>query len=122
MSICAGSEARSEAKSRGAEPDECYTIGPMANDGPPDLAIEVVVSNPLLDKLDVYAALGVLEVWVWHSPSRDFVLHRLRAGAYHLVTASELLVGLDLELLASFVRAGENHTAPVKSFRQALRR
>ncbi|HEY5948124.1 MAG TPA: Uma2 family endonuclease [Kofleriaceae bacterium] len=113
---------RSEAEARGAEPDECYTIGPKAKDAPPQIAIEVIVASPLFDKLDVYAGLGVAEVWIWHSTSRNFAVHRLRAGRYEAVTSSELLQPLDLGLLASFVRTGENHTALVKSYRAALRR
>jgi Uma2 family endonuclease len=113
---------RSEAHVRGAEPDECYTIGPMGVHALPQLAIEVVVTNPLLDKLDVYAGLGVAEVWIWHSPSRNFAIHRLSAGRYESVGGSDLLSRLDLGLLASFVHAGENHTALVKSYRAALRR
>lgn len=62
----------------------------------PQIAIEIMVSNPLLDKLDVYAGLGVAEVWVWHSPSHAFSLHH-------------------------FVRAGESHTALAKQYRAALR-
>jgi Uma2 family endonuclease len=113
---------RSEARGRGAEPDECYTIGPMGNDALPQIAIEVVVASPLLDKLDVYAGLGVPEVWIWHSPSRKFAVHRLNGNRYQSAGASNLLPRLDLPLLASFVRAGENHTALVKSYRAALRR
>jgi Uma2 family endonuclease len=112
---------RNEARARGAEPDECYSIGPLAADAPPQIAIEVVVSSPLLDKLDVYAGLGVAEVWVWHSPSRNFAVHRLAGGEYEAVASSHLLPALDLGLLASFVRAGENQTALVKSYRVALR-
>lgn len=112
---------RNEARARGAEPDECYSIGPLAPDAPPPLAIEVVVSSPLLDKLDVYAGLGGAEVWVWHSPSRNVAVHRLAAGRYEPVASSQLLPALDLGLLASFVRAGENQTALVKSYRAVLR-
>ena len=117
-----GATFRSEAKARGLEPDECYTIGPKAAGVPPQLAIEVVVSNPLLDKLEVYAGLGVAEVWVWHSTSRNFAVHRLTAGRYEPVASSELLEGLDLAVLGSFVRGGENHTALVKAYRAALHR
>ena len=112
---------RSEAQSRGAEHDECYTLGPMAKDALPQIAIEVVVASPLLDKLDVYAGLGVAEVWIWHSTSRNFAVHRLVQRRYEAVAASQLMPRLDLGLLASFVRAGENHTALVKSYRAALR-
>jgi len=112
---------RSEAEARGVEPDECYTIGPRAKDAPPQIAIEVVVSSPLLDKLDVYAGLGVAEVWIWRSASRNFAVHRLDGRRYESVAASKLLGALDLGLLASFVRSGENHTALVKAYRAALR-
>lgn len=112
---------RSEAKARGAEPDECYTIGPMAEDAPPQIAIEVVVASPLLDKLAVYAGLGVPEVWVWHSTSRNFAVQVLAGDRYQAVPSSRVLPALDLALLASFVRSGENQTALVKSYRAALR-
>ena len=112
---------KSETQVRGAEPDECYTIGPIAADGLPQIAIEVIVSSPLLDKLEVYAGLGVAEVWIWHSPSRNFAVHRLLGGRYEAIAASHVLPALDLGLLASFVRSGENQTALVKSYRAALR-
>src|SRR5262245_25809532 len=34
-----GTTFRREAKERGLEPDECYKLGPLANDGVPDIAI-----------------------------------------------------------------------------------
>lgn len=59
---------------RGLEPDECYYIAneprvrgkreaDLSVDPPPDLAIEVDLSRSAIDKLEVYAALGVPEVW-----------------------------------------------------------
>jgi Uma2 family endonuclease len=113
---------RNEAQARGAEADECYTIGPMGQDAVPQLAIEVVVSSPLLDKLDVYAGLGVAEVWIWHSMSMNFAVHRLTGRKYDPVPSSVLLPAVDLGVLTSFVRSGENQTALVKSYRAALRR
>src|SRR2546421_12578758 len=37
--------------------------GELRTDPPPDLAIEVDVSHSSLDRLGIYAALGVPEVW-----------------------------------------------------------
>lgn len=111
---------RREIEKRGLEPDECYTVGPKLADVPPQIAIEVVVSSPLLDKLDVYAGLGVLEVWVWHSLRRELVVHRLAERRYTAHDRSALLTGLDLGLLAAHVRAGESHIALVKQYRAAL--
>lgn len=65
---------RRRRKQRGLEPDRCYWIAnelPMRgkrhydprNDPPPDLALEVDVTRSSLDRLSIYAALGVPEVW-----------------------------------------------------------
>ena len=110
---------RQEAKRRGLEADECYTLGPLAENGVPDLAIEVVVSSPLVDKLAVYAGLGVAEVWVW--TGGQLVVHRLVGGAYEAREASEVLPALDLDVLARFVVPGENQTRLAKDYQAALR-
>ena len=46
----------------GAEADECFIVGPDARKERPDLAIEVVVSHGGIDKLAIYARLGIREV------------------------------------------------------------
>ncbi len=59
---------------RGLEPDRCFWIASeplvrgkreidLRNDPPPDLAIEIDVSRSSLDRLAIYAKLGVPEVW-----------------------------------------------------------
>ena len=58
---------------RGLEPDECYYFEHEADirgrddidasDPPPDLAVEVEVSRTALNRMGIYAALGVPEVW-----------------------------------------------------------
>lgn len=59
----------------GIEPDEGYHLTNleallgkedlvMGVDAPPDLVIEVVISHPVNDALEVYRLLGVREVWV----------------------------------------------------------
>jgi Uma2 family endonuclease len=59
---------------KGLEPDECYYIQREAAvrgkmqidltvDPPPDLAIEVDITCPSVQRLPIYAALGVPEVW-----------------------------------------------------------
>jgi Uma2 family endonuclease len=113
---------RREAKKRGLEPDECYVLGRrIDNDGTPDLAIEVIVASPLLDKVEVYAGLGVPELWVWRQATRAIEVWRLAGAAYELQAGSLLLPALDLGLLARFVQPGDSHTALVKGFRAALR-
>lgn len=68
---------------RGLEPDQCYYTKnlerirgkkrlDLRRDPPPDLAIEIDVTSSSLDRMSIYAALGVPEVW------------RLVKGALHV--------------------------------------
>jgi Uma2 family endonuclease len=107
---------RSEAAARGLEPDECYALGELGS--APDLAIEVVETHGDVDKLDVYAGLGVREVWIWEEGK--LTVRRLESGRYTLSSASGLLPRIDLTLLAGFVREGDQ-TAIVREYRRALR-
>lgn len=65
---------RRRRKRRGLEPDNCWWIANQALvrgkvridlriDPPPDLALEVDVTHSSLDRLSIYAALRVPEVW-----------------------------------------------------------
>src|SRR3954454_19090485 len=64
---------RKQLEDRGLEPDECYYLAnaervsgrkiDLEVDPPPDLAIEVEISRSALDRMGIYAALGVPEVW-----------------------------------------------------------
>ena len=107
-----------KAQRRGIEPDECYVFGPPRAAIRPDLAIEVVWTSGGLGKLDIYAALGVREVWFW----RRGVLtpHVLRDGAYVEVPASEALPAIDLAQLASFLDRPST-SAAMRAYRDALR-
>ena len=106
---------RKAAKQRGLEPDECYCLGHKKE--VPDLAIEVVVSQGLVDKLEIYRGLGIAEVWVWQAGT--FTLYHLRTEGYEQVPASKLLPNCDINLLASYVKPEEQFDA-VMAFRAAL--
>ncbi len=65
---------RRRRRKRGLEPDECFWIANEAGvrgrerlnlriDPPPDLAVEVDVTRSSIDRMAIYAALGVPEVW-----------------------------------------------------------
>lgn len=92
---------RSEAKERGVEPDECYVIGQRLGKVP-DIVLEVIRTSPLLDKVAVYAALGVPELWVFRDGA--FTLHALTTNTptYELVSSSAFIPGLDFAVLAGF--------------------
>lgn len=90
-----------KAEGRGVEPDECYVFGEVAEPARPDLAIEVVWTHRRLDKLPIYARLGVREVWVWRDGR--LTAHALRKDAYEEISGSEVLAGIDLPELVSFL-------------------
>jgi Uma2 family endonuclease len=92
---------RSKPKRRGAEPDECYYIGKVTR-GSPHLAIEIAASRSAINKLGLYAALGVRELWIWEDEGLS--VHALGKVGYRQVKHSKLLPDLDLEELVSFVR------------------
>lgn len=116
-----GATFRSEAQKRGLEPDECYKLGKLEDDGVPDIAIEVIVTNALVDKMAVYAGLGVPEVWEWRPSSAAIVVHRLAGGSYERRERSEVLPELDLAELSTFVRPGESQLQLSKAYQAALR-
>jgi Uma2 family endonuclease len=72
---CMGSTTiRRRDVDRGLEPDECYYFAGVTKigdwrrldlnrDPPPDLALEVDVTHSSMDRMGIYARLGVREVW-----------------------------------------------------------
>jgi len=88
---------RRRAVERGFEPDASFYIrsAPLVRDEdeidperdpPPDLVVEVDVANSSLDKLAVFASLGVPEVWRW--VEGDLSIDLLRDGSYRRVDVS----------------------------------
>lgn len=108
-----GPTLRRRVLDRGLEPDDCYYLGSAAQvadwatlnldrDPPPDLALEVDITNSCLDRMSVYAGLGVPEVWrfdgaAWH-------VHLLGAdGAYQESPSSAALPYLSLREIISIM-------------------
>ena len=102
---------------RGAEPDECYVLGDARGRDRPDLAIEVVWTSGALDKLAVYAGLGVGEVWFWREGRIE--VHVLRGAGYARVERSALLPDLDVEVLARFLTY-DDQTRAAREYLAAL--
>ncbi len=76
---------------RGIEPDNCYYIqNELAVRGrqeldletnlPPDLAIEIDITNSSVNKFGIYSALGVPELWRYNG--RDLKFYQLVEGQY----------------------------------------
>ena len=119
---------RQRAKAKGCEPDGCFYIQhepqmrrllelDLRHDPPPDLVIEVDVTSPSLDKLPIYAALGVPEIWLYRGLGVTF--HRLAGNAYEEITHSLALPALDSQTATDFLRQGltESSSARFRSVR-----
>ncbi|MCL1495561.1 MAG: Uma2 family endonuclease [Pseudanabaena sp. Salubria-1] len=109
---------------KGLEPDECYYIQneaavrgketiTLSVDPPPDLAIEVDSTSSSLDRMGIYAALGVPEVWRYDFKVMTFwvlvdsvYVSRETSIALPLVTATAVQV-----LLSEAVSMGETSWA-----------
>jgi Uma2 family endonuclease len=114
---------------RGLEPDCCYWIAnepairgkrtlDLRIDPPPDLAIEVGVTSRPIDRMSIYAVLGVPQVWRLEDQTLTFnalgakrkysvVSHSL---AFPLVTPADLLPFFAL-------RANQDENSVVRQFR-----
>jgi len=109
---------RHAPKERGLEPDECYVVGPPQTEGFPDLAIEVSVTSGGIDKLEVYRGFGVREVWIW--VEGRILVYALTSAGYVERTASEVVPGIDLAVLARFAEEPDQHESAL-AYRALLR-
>ncbi len=107
---------------RGFEPDESFYFSENAarirelvrnkgdivldeGDPPPDLIVEVDITNPSLNKLPIYAALGVPEVWR-HDGERLVILRLRSAEEYTEAGESGFLHAATGETLTRLISAG----------------
>jgi Uma2 family endonuclease len=92
---------------RGFEPDTCIYVRNAArirgkrrielpSDPPPDLVIEVDITSPSIDKMGIYSAMGVAEVWRYDAASLRFFA--LEGGKYSARAESAVLPGLTSEI------------------------
>lgn len=104
---------------RGFEPDACFylehadAVTPeqpldLASAPPPDLVIEVDITRFSMDKLPLYAALGVPEIWRYVDGQVE--IRCLMEGEYTVTDTSRVLPGIDAAQISYFIN--EARTAP----------
>ncbi|KAM3099728.1 Uma2 family endonuclease [Phormidesmis sp. 146-12] len=116
----------------GAEPDECFYIFnidavrgkrrlDLKEDPAPDLVIEVDVTNSSKNRLQVYADLGVAEVWIYNGDS--LVVKQLQNGTYITSPESQFFLNLPISDIAVFLQQAEtiDYLELVKVFRKWVR-
>ena len=118
---------------RGFEPDGCFYIQhagrirskrriDLTTDPPPDLVIEVDITSPSLNKLPIYASIGVAEVWR-HDGER-LSIFRLEGANYVATEASRVLPPLDADVLSELaaVSWAQERTVWMRAVRDWVRR
>jgi Uma2 family endonuclease len=124
---------RRRRRRRGLEPDASWWIASeplvrgklhidLRRDPPPDLALEVDVSQSSLDRLAIYAALGVPEVW--RLEGQTLTCHLLGSdGRYAVSSTSRAFPGLVVADLTRFLnlRGQMDENAIVRELRAWLR-
>ena len=126
---------RRRLKQRGIEADECFWIAhapqmagrrrlDLPRDPPPDLAIEVDVTHSSMDRLSIYATLGVPEIWrldgdelTFHVLDDDgqYVIAK-RSRSFPIVTPADLL-----RFLNQGRQAGDQNPV-IRRFRDGVRK
>lgn len=92
---------RRRDRDKGLEPDDCYYFAAMSKvvdwnslnldrDPPPDLALEVDITSSCLDRMGVYAGLGVPEIWRFDG--EELHIHLLRGDAAYEESSSSAAV------------------------------
>lgn len=123
---------KSKRLAKGVEPDTCFyvqnavrVIGQrtivLGIDPPPDVVVEVDLSNESLEKFRIYAALGVPEIWRYDGERAHF--YKLAGSDYEEVETSVAFALLTAEDLTRFVgqSKSEGQTAALSSFRKSVR-
>jgi Uma2 family endonuclease len=122
-----------QSLARGVEADACYYVANARQvigkrtidldvDPPPDLVVEIDITNESLRKQPTYAALKVREIWRYDGETMSF--HELMGSDYQPIAMSISFPGVTpkmlTEALAESRLAGQ--TAALIAFRQRVRR
>jgi Uma2 family endonuclease len=123
---------KSKRLAKGVEPDTCFyvqnaehVIGQrtivLGIDPPPDVVVEVDLSNESLEKFGIYAALGVPEIWRYDGERAHF--YKLAVASYEEIQSSVAFPLLTAEDLTRFIgqSKSEGQTAALSAFRKSAR-
>jgi Uma2 family endonuclease len=127
-----GSTTFKRPKLSGAEPDECFYIDnidavrgkkrlDLNEDPAPDLVVEIDVTSSSQSRLQVYADLGVAEVWIYNGES--LVIQQLQNGTYVTSQTSQFFLSIPIPEIAGFLQQAEtmDYLELVKVFRNWVR-
>ncbi|NJN31523.1 MAG: Uma2 family endonuclease [Synechococcales cyanobacterium RM1_1_8] len=116
---------------QGAEPDSCYYIQnanqivgrriDLERDPPPDLVLEVDISSPSTQRMEIYAQLGVAELWRYIQGEVQIL--QLENGRFVACDSSPTFPIVSAAVLNEFLQVAEmqDETAWIRSWRRWIR-
>lgn len=124
-----GTTWKSQRLARGVEPDSCYYVAnagrvigkrriDLESDPPPDIVVEIDITNESLCKCPIYRALRVPEIWRYDGRAAHF--YELTDDDYREVVESRFLRGLTPAILADALEQTKTkgQTAALHAFRR----
>lgn len=119
---------RQQAKQAGLEADNCFYFQNesivrgrldinLAQDPPPDLALEIDVTSKSLERFPIYARLGVPELWCYDAGM--ITIYQLQDGQYVEAEQSNIFTKLDIRALPQLIE--ENRSAGRLALRRSVR-
>jgi Uma2 family endonuclease len=121
--VAAGSTTfRRQDLRKGFEPDACFYVRDVERirtrdeidlsvDPPPDLVVEVVVTSRVINKLPLFAALAIPEVWRYQAEELQILV--LESNAYFSKATSSILPGVGSRALTELVQSSRGMTRPL---------
>jgi Uma2 family endonuclease len=102
---------------RGFEPDSCFYIQnankikgksriDLTIDPPPDLVIEIDITNPSLNKFPIYAQVGVPEIWRYDG--EELSIFQLMDDKYITVGKSAALPIVTVKAISGFLEESKS--------------
>jgi Uma2 family endonuclease len=117
---------------KGAEPDECFYVQnadaiigkrriDLSVDPPPDVVVEIDITSESLNKLPIYAAFGVPEIWRYDG-EQAYIYH-LDNQEYVSASASRVFPFLTVQALVEAIEQSktQGQSVALKAFRQWVR-
>jgi Uma2 family endonuclease len=127
-----GSTTFQKPELSGAEPDKCFYIRNIALvrgkkrldltvDPGPDLVIEIDITSSSPNRLQVYADVGVAEVWIYNGDSLK--VRQLQNGIYVITQTSQFFASVPIPEIAGFLQQAQimDYLELVKAFRSWVR-
>jgi Uma2 family endonuclease len=119
---CGSMTIRSESAQLGGEPDSSFYIGheeqvrgvqeiDLAIHPPPDIVVEIDITSPSLNKFNLYASVGVPEIWIYDGKEMRF--YALVDKTYQSIAHSKSFSHLSPEMLERYLQIGRTEGSTI---------